>query len=77
MLDESESAQYGTVCESLHTSPTAPVITLEELSRRDSGGNGACEGLLLYIFTLRFQGRPAKNLVLVREREQREKGLKE
>lgn len=61
--------------------PTAPVITLEERSRRDGwvgvrggggGGNGASEGLQLYIFTLRFIGRPAKTSSWLESEQQRE-----
>lgn len=51
--------------------PTAPVVTLKERSGGDAGGNGACEGLLLYIFTLRFLGRPAKTSSWLERRTER------
>lgn len=36
------------------------------------GGNGASEGLQLYIFTLRFEGRPAKPSSWLESEQQRE-----
>lgn len=77
MRDQRKSAQYGhslcVHCELLHTGPLPPPQPLKERSRRDRGGNGAREGLLLYIFTLRFSGRPAKASSWLESEQQKER----